>query len=113
MKIECHCGNITLRSPMPQQLTECNCSICRRYQALWGYFSPADVRINTGAAGASVYCWGDRELEFIRCANCGCVTHYRTIGGDGPPLVAVNFRMAEATVLADVPVRSVNGRDRP
>jgi hypothetical protein len=38
MKGTCHCGNVTwtLDTP-PESVTACNCTICRRYGALWAY----------------------------------------------------------------------------
>src|SRR5450759_179867 len=42
----CHCGAVHLAiDAPPETLTECNCSICRRYGALWAYYSPKQVRI--------------------------------------------------------------------
>lgn len=60
--------------------------------------------------GGDAYRRGDRGIEFVRCANCGCVTHYRTLPGDDDPLVAVNFRMAHER-LETVLVRYSNGKD--
>jgi len=35
----CHCGAVQLEIPSaPDHLTNCNCSICWRYGALWAYF---------------------------------------------------------------------------
>lgn len=110
MELSCDCHNIEITAPKPSQLTVCNCSICSRYQSLWGYYSPNEVQVTVGALGIDVYLRGDREIEFVRCANCGCVTHYRTLPDDSDPLVAVNFRMARDQ-LKDVPVRYHNGKD--
>lgn len=42
----CHCGNISLEIPrLTTTATECNCSICRRYGALWGYFTQPEVKV--------------------------------------------------------------------
>lgn len=95
MELQCDCGNVRLFAPEPAQVTCCNCGICRRYMALWGYFRPDEVEIVTGAAGRASHQRGDREIEFLRCAACGCVTHYQTLAGDPDPIVAVNFRLAE------------------
>lgn len=42
----CHCGQVALEidSP-PTEVTDCTCSICRRYGVLWAYYSPSQVRI--------------------------------------------------------------------
>lgn len=65
-----------------------------------------------GDAGENVYLWGDKELEFVRCSNCGCVTHYRTIPSKPDPRVAVNFRLAAEESIADVPVRYFDGKSQ-
>jgi len=37
----CHCGAVVVNvARRPRQLTDCNCSICRRYGTLWAYYSP-------------------------------------------------------------------------
>lgn len=110
LNIQCHCGDIRITAPTPTQITRCNCSICHRYQALWGYFSPQDVAISTAHDVEAAYVWGDKELAFIHCQNCGCVTHYRTIGGEGAPRIAVNFCMAEQEQINAVPVREFDGK---
>lgn len=111
MKLTCHCKNIEIYVAPPQQVTRCNCSVCRRYQTLWAYYKPDQVKIDTGALGVGWYIWGDKELEFVHCKNCGCITHYRTIAGKSDVKVAVNFRMAPVELVSEIPVREFNGRD--
>ena len=110
MELSCHCGNIQIQVEKPTQVTQCNCSICSRYMSLWGYYQPDEPQIEIGTAGISSYSWGDNEINFIRCSNCGCVTHYETMPGPFKPKVAINFGMARQQV-ADVPVRYFNGAE--
>ena len=71
----CHCGTVKLEIPSaPEEVTDCNCSICRRYGVLWAYYAPAHVRIIATEGATAAYRWGDKSLEFHRCQNCGCVT---------------------------------------
>ena len=112
MKLNCHCKNVVIHAPAPSELTSCNCSICSRYQSLWGYYEPAQVEIEIGTLGVKSYIWGDKEIEFIHCDNCGCVTHYQTIAGDSDPRVALNFRMASDEDVSEIPLRVFNGKDR-
>jgi hypothetical protein len=43
----CHCGQVTLEIEVaPVEVTDCTCSICRRYGVLWAYYSPKQVRVN-------------------------------------------------------------------
>lgn len=38
-KASCHCGKVRIEiGTLPATVTDCNCSLCRRYGALWGYY---------------------------------------------------------------------------
>jgi hypothetical protein len=112
LKLNCHCKNVVIHASKPSQLTSCNCSICSRYQTLWGYYEPGQVEIEIGSFGIKSYIWGDKEIEFIHCVNCGCVTHYQTLEGSADPRVALNFRMASDTLISAIPLRVFNGKDQ-
>jgi len=58
MEISCHCKNIKIQAELPSQITSCNCSICSRYNTLWGYYSPDAVEIEVGKKGEAFYIWG-------------------------------------------------------
>lgn len=46
IETSCHCGAIRLAIDVaPETVTNGNCSICRRYDALWAYYSPTLARI--------------------------------------------------------------------
>ena len=108
IKLQCHCGNIGMEvKQLPDLLGDCNCSICRRYKSLWGYYAPEDVTI-TGEELSS-YIWGDKDVDFRRCSNCGCVTHYITTDKCPTKILAVNFRMADPGVYKTVTIRAIDG----
>ena len=91
----CHCGaaNWTL-DDVPVSATICNCSICRRYGALWAYgFFNEQVTVS---GDTQVYLWGRHSIEFHFCSKCGCVVFWRaaTFGADGRQWGAVNLRLA-------------------
>ncbi len=110
IKAKCHCGKIEIAvDVLPDYLGHCNCSICSRYEALWGYYQPKMVTIDTSDAGTSTYIWGDKEVEFHRCKNCGCITHYLTTDLCPDKVVAVNFRMVDSSIYKDVPVKEIDG----
>jgi len=73
----CHCGavRIFLETP-PETVTDCNCSICRRYGVLWAYYAPEAVTFVDPKGPTDTYEWGDRMITFHRCHTCGCVTHW-------------------------------------
>ena len=111
-ELSCHCGAVRLRLPhRPQTLTSCNCSLCRRIGALWGYYQHRnEVRIHADAGATVAYIQGDRTLEMHHCAVCGCVTHWQGVPGKGDG-VGVNFRLADPADIAGIRVRHLDGAD--
>ncbi len=106
----CHCGAVRVEVPRrPKSVTRCNCSICRRTGGLWAYFRPAQVRVRAGRKATTAYRWGDRSLELVRCARCGCVTHWRPVGRTSRDRMGVNMRNFEPAVLSGLWVRDVDG----
>jgi hypothetical protein len=101
----CHCGAVSIQVPTaPQDVAECNCSICRRLGGLWAYYSPRQVTV-TGET--ETYVWGDKMLSLHRCKTCGCTTHWTPMDPDYDRM-GVNMRMADPAVIAGVPVRKVD-----
>jgi len=103
----CHCGAVTLEiDDAPREVTDCNCSICRRYGVLWAYYAPRQVRV--GGAATDVYSWDDRAIEFHRCRTCGCVSHWSSINPLGERM-GVNARLMDPEVLKPLRVRHLDG----
>ncbi len=106
----CHCGAVRVEVPdRPASLTDCNCSICRRYGTLWAYYEAAAVRVIAGAGATAEYAWGDRRLRFVRCAHCGCVTHWEAIERAAGGRMGVNARNFEPGALGEVRIRRLDG----
>jgi hypothetical protein len=106
----CHCGAVRIHaSRAPRTLTRCNCSICRRYGALWAYFSASSVRVEAAPGALARYAWKRRTRTYFRCNRCGCVTHYKyRKQGAGYPL-AVNASNFEPVVLKGARIRRLDG----
>lgn len=108
----CHCGAVRIEIDYaPETLTQCTCSICRRYGAMWAYYTRKDVRISCAPDALEKYRWGDKCIDFARCRTCGCMTHYEDVeeGDDGR--FAVNARMMEPGDIASIRVRTFDGAD--
>lgn len=113
LKGTCHCGATgwTLDT-LPTSVTACNCTICRRYGALWAYGYLGDDIHTTGRTNA--YRRRDSgDLLFHFCAACGCVTHYvaHSADEDGRRLAAVNVRMSDPAPISALPIRHFEGHD--
>ncbi|KAL6245008.1 hypothetical protein RBB50_007783 [Rhinocladiella similis] len=78
IRSSCHCGAITVTVPrLPKYANSCQCTICRRYGAAWGYYNPDEVKIETKpGAITKKYIWGDRTVSFDFCDSCGCVCYW-------------------------------------
>ncbi|WBQ10249.1 hypothetical protein L2D01_00420 [Hyphomonadaceae bacterium ML37] len=102
IEASCHCGDVRLRiETAPETVNNCQCSICRRYGALWAYYHPSQVQIALSGAATDTYIWGDREIMFHRCARCGCVTHWSGVPPEPKPeRLGVNARLMAPDVLA-------------
>ncbi len=112
IEASCHCGAIKLSvAQLPSTLTECNCSICRRLGAQWAYFSPAEVEISGDPAARGGYCWGDKEIVFVHCKHCGCVTHYESVDQAADGRIAINARGIDPALSAGIKIRHFDGAD--
>ncbi len=109
----CHCGlcHWTL-SGDPGPATACNCTLCRRYGALWAYdyenerirlFGPRHTYARPGDTPASI------EIHF--CPNCAGVLAWRGLEpeADGRRRVAVNLRLAPPEAVAALPIDHFDG----
>ena len=105
----CHCGAVRLEIDATlDEVTDCNCSICRRYGVLWAYYSPTQVSIHPPEGATDIYMWSDREIEFHRCRNCGCVTHWAPVDKNVDRM-GVNARLMPLEVLTKARVRKFDG----
>ena len=109
----CHCAHVSWRfDGIPDSATACNCTVCRRYGALWAYdYLDESIAIS---GDTSAYTRGDHSIGFHFCRNCGCATHWLALQPDehGRRRVAVNLRMAEPQAVATIPIRRFDGLDR-
>jgi hypothetical protein len=105
----CLCGAVRLETArLPRQLTDCNCSRCRRYGALWMYCSTTTARVVCARGATRGYARPNGWLRFHHCTRCGCLTHYTAARGDSRRL-ALNARMLDPAQLAGVRVRRLDG----
>ncbi len=105
-KGSCHCNTIQLiLRDSPLEVSECNCSICRRKAGLWHYCSPAALVVRGAAVS---YRQGDCALDLWHCAKCACMTHW-TPTDPSYPRVWVNLRMFDPSLWFNLPGKIVDG----
>lgn len=107
IKTTCHCGVVSVTIPRaPETLTNCDCSICRRYGTLWAYYRQCEVVV---AGATTSYAWGVKTLRFVRCAACGCVTHWEPSSARRDDRIGVNARLFEPGQLGAPRIRRLDG----
>ena len=111
IETHCHCRRIGVDIPrLPESITSCNCSLCYRIGALWGYYTLDEVNIRFDGEVLK-YLWGDRSMTIYSCAHCGSTTHYVAVGEAPDVRVGVNLRMAPRELVEAVPVRHFDGAE--
>ena len=109
---DCHCGRIRIElSGPPEYLVDCNCSICRRYGALWAFYDLSGSRIEGASEHAAGYVWGPRTITTFHCRHCGCVTHWEPLEPQAGSKFAINARLLEPGAVEGVRVRRFDGAD--
>ena len=109
IKASCHCGAVCLEiDAAPTEVTDCNCSICRRYGTLWAYYSSQQVHRSGGAT--DIYMCNEKNLKLHRCSVCGCVLYWAP---RDPKLdrMGVNTRLMDHEILARAKIRRLDGAD--
>ncbi|MEM8767757.1 MAG: GFA family protein [Pseudomonadota bacterium] len=106
----CHCGQVRFSLESHRDfLTDCNCSVCRRYAALWLHCNREDVELECPPGATRQYIWGDELLGFHSCVRCGCITHWSS--NKGTEHMAVNARLVEPEELAEFRIRRFDGAE--
>ena len=110
LSASCHCGAVQIEVPRrPRSLTNCNCSMCRRYGVLWAYYRDKDVRLIAPEGAIDDYSWGRNTQRFIRCKTCGCVMQWKKHAVDAQSWTGVNARNFDPEALGDVRIKLIDG----
>jgi hypothetical protein len=106
----CHCGAVRIHlKRAPRTATSCNCSLCRRYGALWAYCSAKSVKIEAPKGGLASYSWRNKVRAYYRCSACGCITHYKYRKKWGAGTVGINANNFEPEAMRGVRIRELDG----
>ena len=112
----CHCGQATWTlTGDVGPITACNCTLCRRYGALWAYdYENERIAIAGPTTAYTRVGKADPALEIRFCPTCGCVVCWRGLRVDaqGRRRMAVNVRLAPPEAVADLPIDHFDGLDK-
>ncbi|MBB6124814.1 GFA family protein [Sphingobium subterraneum] len=115
LALSCHCGEVTLViARKPDFIHACNCTLCAKTGAHWGYFDPSEVTVTGTASAYSRTDKGDPAVAIRFCGHCGSTTHFAmTESGAaryGNSMMGVNMRLADEQDLSGVERRYPDGR---
>ena len=117
MTSTCICGSVTITiDARPAFIHDCNCSLCRKTGAAWGYFPSASVSITSSATAA--YEREDRAEPMVAihsCGRCGATTHFTastSYARSHPEVdqIGVNMKLFDPDDLAGVELRFPDGK---
>ncbi|MGH8692686.1 MAG: GFA family protein, partial [Burkholderiales bacterium] len=71
-KGSCHCGRIAFEvEGSPEEVLECNCSICSRKGSLLWFVPRDNLRLLTPEEQISTYMFNKHTIKHRFCPNCG------------------------------------------
>lgn len=118
LKLSCLCGQLRVQiEAKPAFINECNCLLCSKTGARWGYFHPSQVTVDGRALS---YCREDKDDPAARihfCRTCGSTTHFTltdsAVAKFGNAQMGVNMRLVDDSELAGIELRYPDGRNWP
>lgn len=115
----CHCGKTSLKieGEIPEKLTRCTCSFCSKRGALYAYYKPEQLSVES-SSDFSTYRWQTKLVAHNFCGNCGC-----SLYSDSPDFkpdgtwdgktrrIGVNARLFDGFDAATAPVIVLDGKN--
>jgi hypothetical protein len=108
----CHCGRVRFEidTDFPE-LTRCNCSICKKKNALMVRVPEAHFRLLAGENELTEYQFHTHTARHFFCKHCGIYPFHRK--RVTPDFFGVNVFCLEDADISGVPVRMADGAARP
>lgn len=114
LELSCHCGLVRLTlQRRPDYINECNCTLCTKTGARWGYFDPSLVAAQGPTKSYLRTDKADPAALVHFCGECGTTTHF-TLTAEaaarvGQGLTGVNMRLADEGELTGIELRYPDG----
>lgn len=116
MKLSCMCGAVRIEvARRPDYINECNCTLCGKSGARWGYFDPSEVSVIGVTTGYARTDKADPATRVHFCPTCGATTHFALTESaiarfGGNSMMGVNMWLAEPGDLAGLELRFPDGK---
>lgn len=104
----CHCGAVRYTvEAEPVELTVCDCSLCRRRNAVMMAVPVAALTLLEGQEALTLYRWNTGVARHFFCSVCGIYTFHQK--RSAPDHYGVNVFCLEGFDASSVPVRRADG----
>jgi len=107
----CHCGRLRFEvDGAPDQVIECNCSVCTRKGYLHWIVPRERFRLVSGADDLATYRVGSGVAQHHFCRECGVASFY--VPRSHPDGIDVDVRCLDDVDVRTLPRRPFDGRNR-
>jgi len=105
----CHCGRVRfeVEGPAALDVSECNCSICRRTGHLHWIVPRERFRLVQGEDALVSYRFNTGVAEHLFCGTCGVKSFY--VPRSHPDAISVNARCLDEGSVTSISVRAFDG----
>jgi hypothetical protein len=104
----CHCGGVRFRVEGDiAELTTCDCSLCRKRNALMAKVPERDLAVLAGADLLALYTWNTQRARHYFCKRCGIYVFHRKRAA--PDHFGVNVFCLDDFDPGSLPVRATDG----
>jgi hypothetical protein len=108
----CHCGAVRFEITSDfAELTTCDCSICRRKNALMVKVHERQFKLIAGAESLTLYQFHTGTAKHFFCKICGIYPFHRK--RVTPDFLGINVFCLEGFDPSGIPVRATVGADMP
>ena len=106
----CHCGRVRFEvQGAPDEVSECNCSVCTRKAYLQWIVPRAAFQLVAGEDDLATYRFNTGVAQHHFCRHCGVASFY--VPRSNPDSIDVNARCLDGVDVAALPRRSFDGRN--
>lgn len=115
LSLTCLCGAVLVETTKrPDFVHECNCLLCSKTGARWGYFHPEEGTVTGQTHSYTRQDKADAGAVVHFCPTCGSTTHFTLtdamIAKHGNTMLGVNVRLADDADLAGIELRFPDGK---
>ena len=104
LKLTCHCGTVEaeINASVNElaKIVRCNCSICKRKNAIMGMVKNEDFKVTKGEEKLKLYRYHTKVANHYFCSVCGIYTHHNP--RSAPTMTGFNLGCVDEVKVEDL-----------